>query len=278
MPAWLPHIDSSAVIDGLTSILLLLSLLILRTLIVRAIAKNPTLSMEAKRRWVVSVRNTMVFVLLVGLVVIWAHELQAFGLSLVALAAALVLATKELILCWSGAALRIGGKVYSVGDRIQIAGHRGIVLDHDIFATKLLEIGPGQASHLYTGRVTVFPNSLLFTNALVKENPGQEYGLYILVIPLRDQDDWREAEQHLLDAAKAECTPFMEEAGRQMKLLEQTNLLEAPSPSPRITIQLSEPGRINLVLRFPAPDRGRSRIEQAILRRYLTTVTATSRN
>jgi len=278
MPSWLPHIDSSAVLDGLTSILLLLSLLILRTLIVRAIAKNPTLSMEAKRRWVVSVRNTMVFVLLVGLVVIWAHELQAFGLSLVALAAALVLATKELILCWSGAALRIGGKVYSVGDRIQIAGHRGVVLDHDIFATKLLEIGPGQASHLYTGRVTVFPNSLLFTNALVKENPGQEYGLYILVIPLRDQDDWREAERHLLDAAKAECTPFMEEAGRQMKLLEQTNLLEAPSPSPRITIQLSEPGRINLVLRFPAPDRGRSRVEQAILRRYLTSAAATSRN
>ena len=278
MPFWLPHIDSSAVLDGLTSILLLFSLLILRTLIVRAIAKNPTLSMEAKRRWVVSVRNTMVFVLLVGLVVIWAHELQAFGLSLVALAAALVLATKELILCWSGAALRIGGKVYSVGDRIQIAGHRGVVLDHDIFATKLLEIGPGQASHLYTGRVTVFPNSLLFTNALVKENPGQEYGLYILVIPLRDQDDWRDAERHLLDAAKAECTPFMEEAGRQMKLLEQTNLLEAPSPSPRITIQLSEPGRIHLVLRFPAPDRGRSRVEQAILRRYLTAAAATSRN
>ena len=278
MPSWLPHIDSSAVLDGITSILLLFSLLIVRTLIVRAIAKNPTLSMEAKRRWVVSVRNTMVFVLLVGLVVIWAHELQAFGLSLVALAAALVLATKELILCWSGAALRIGGKVYAVGDRIQIAGHRGVVLDHDIFATKLLEIGPGQASHLYTGRVTVFPNSLLFSNALVKENPGQEYGLYILVIPLRDQDDWRDAERHLLDAAKAECTPFMEEAGRQMKLLEQANLLEAPSPSPRITIQLSEPGRINLVLRFPAPDRGRSRVEQAILRRYLTAAAATARN
>ena len=278
MPSWLPHIDSSAVLDGITSILLLFSLLIVRTLIVRAIAKNPTLSMEAKRRWVVSVRNTMVFVLLVGLVVIWAHELQAFGLSLVALAAALVLATKELILCWSGAALRVGAKVYSVGDRIQIAGHRGVVLDHDIFATKLLEIGPGQTSHLYTGRVTVFPNSLLFSNALVKENPGQDYGLYILVIPLRDQDDWRDAERHLLDAAKAECVPFMEEAGRQMKLLEQTNLLEAPSPSPRITIQLSEPGRINLVLRFPAPDRGRSRVEQAILRRYLTAAAAPARN
>jgi small-conductance mechanosensitive channel len=270
MPVWWPHIDSSVVLDSLTSLLLLLSLLIVRTLIVRAISKNPTLSMEAKRRWVVSVRNTIVFVLLVGLVVIWAHELQAFAVSLVALAAALVLATKELILCWSGAALRVGGKVYSVGDRIQIAGHRGVVLDHDIFATKLLEIGPGQASHLYTGRVTVFPNSLLFTNALIKENPGQEYGLYILMIPLGDKDNWQDAERHLLDAAKAECSSFMGEAGRHMKLLEQTNLLEAPSPEPRITIQLSETGRIQLALRFPAPDRGRSRIEQAILRRYLT--------
>ena len=278
MSTWLPQVDSSVVLDGLTSLLLLLFLLIVRALIVRAISKNPTLSMEAKRRWVVSVRNSMVFVLLVGLVVIWAHELQAFAVSLVALAAALVLATKELLLCWSGAALRVGGKVYSVGDRIQIAGHRGVVLDHDIFATKLLEIGPGQASHLYTGRVTVFPNSMLFTNALVKENPVQEYGLYILMIPLTDKDDWRDAERHLLDAAKAECIPFMEEAGRQMKLLEQTNLLEAPSPEPRITIQLFEPGRINLVLRFPAPDRGRSRIEQAILRRYLAaTATAPSK-
>ncbi|HSV89989.1 MAG TPA: hypothetical protein VLH80_02775 [Nitrospiraceae bacterium] len=278
MSVWLPQVDSSVVLDGLTSLLLLLFLLIVRALIVRAISKNPTLSMEAKRRWVVSVRNSMVFVLLVGLVVIWAHELQAFAVSLVALAAALVLATKELLLCWSGAALRVGGKVYSVGDRIQIAGHRGVVLDHDIFATKLLEIGPGHASHLYTGRVTVFPNSMLFTNALVKENPVQEYGLYILMIPLKDKDDWRDAERHLLDAAKAECIPFMEEAGRQMKLLEQTNLLEAPSPEPRVTIQLSEPGRINLVLRFPAPDRGRSRIEQAILRRYLAaTAIATSK-
>jgi small-conductance mechanosensitive channel len=265
----LPQLDSSIVLDSLKSLLLLLSVLIARKLIVRSISKNPTLTMEAKRRWVVTARNSMVFLFLLGLVVIWAHELQAFAVSLVALAAALVLATKELLLCWSGAALRVGGKVYSVGDRIQIAGHRGVVLDHDIFATKLLEIGPGQAAHLYTGRVTVFPNSLLFSHTLIKENPNQEYGLYTLTVPLPAEQEWKRAETLLLEAARAECAPFMQEASRQMKLLEQQNILEAPSPEPRITIQLSEAGRIVLVLRFPAPDRGRSRIEQAILRRYL---------
>lgn len=262
-------VDSSVVLDGLKSLILLVSVILVRTLAVRGISRNQALSMEDKRRWVVTTRNSMVFVILIGFVVIWAHELEAFAVSIVALAAALVLATKELILCLSGAALRVGGKVYGVGDRIQIAGHRGVVLDHDMFATKLLEIGPGQSSHLYTGRVTVFPNSLLFTNALVKENPGQEYGLYTLVVPLRSEGEWQRAEQALLGAAKAECGLFMEEAARQMKLLEQANLLEAPSPEPRITIQLPEPGKIQLVLRFPAPDRGRSRVEQAILRRYL---------
>lgn len=265
---WL-QLDSSVVLDGVKSLILLVSVVILRVLIVRWISRNSALSMESKRRWVVTTRNSVVFAFVLGLVVIWAHELQAFAVSLVALAAALVLATKELILCWSGAALRVGGKVYAVGDRIQIAGYRGVVLDHDIFATKLLEIGPGQSAHLYTGRVTVFPNSLLFTNALVKENPSQEFGLYTLVVPVALNSQWHKSEQALLDAARAECAPFMEEAAHHMKLLEQTNLLEAPSPEPRITIQLPDSGKMHLVLRFPAPDRGRSRVEQAILRRYL---------
>jgi hypothetical protein len=62
-----------------------------------------------------------------------------------------------------------------------------------------------------------------------------------------------------------------------MKLLEQTNLLDAPSLKPHVALQLSETGHINLVLRVPAPDRGRSRIEPAILRRYLTAGETTSR-
>ena len=266
-------IDSSVVLDGLKSLIILAALLITRTLVVRWISRNQALSMESKRRWVVTTRNSIAFAFLIGLVIIWAHELQAFAVSIIALAAALVLATKELILCWSGAALRVVGKVYAVGDRIQIAGHRGVVLDHDVFATKLLEIGPGQSAHLYTGRVTVFPNSLLFTSPLIKENPGQAYGLYTLVIPIKAEEDWQRSERTLLEIANVECAPFMEEAARQMKLLEQTNLLEAPSPEPRITIQLPEPGKMHLVLRFPAPDRGRSRIEQAILRRYLIEMT-----
>lgn len=269
MAKFFPAVEPTLLYDILKSLLLLGVVLAFRTVLVRSIAKNPHLTLEAKRRWVVTIRNTAALVFLTGLAFMWLNELQTFAVSLVAIAAALVLATKELILCWSGAALRVGGKVYSVGDRIQIGGYRGVVLDHDAFATKLLEIGPGLTSHLYTGRIVVFPNSLLFTNGLVKENPPQDHGLYVIHVPVKSEENWQAAEQALLNAARAECAPFMEEVSRQMKLLEQRNLLEAPSPEPRVTIQMVEPGRVDLVLRYPAPDRGRSRVEQAIIRRYL---------
>ena len=119
MAALFPTIDPGFITDVLTSLLLLAMLLTLRTLLVRSVSKNTTLTIEAKRRWVVTIRNSVALGFLLGLVFIWLHELQTFAVSLVAIAAALVLATKELLLCWSGAALRVGGKVYAVGDRIQ---------------------------------------------------------------------------------------------------------------------------------------------------------------
>ena len=105
------------------------------------------------------------------------------------------------------------------------------------------------------------------TSAVFPREPLSKISQYSCLTLLRS---WRDAERHLLNAAKAECSSFMEEAGWHMKLLEQTNLLDAPSQKPCVTIQLSEAWHINLVLRIPAPDRGRSRIEQTILRRYLT--------
>jgi hypothetical protein len=73
------------------------------------------------------------------------------------------------------------------------------------------------------------------TSAAFPTEPLSEIRQYTCRILLRS---WRDAERHLLDAAKAECSSFMEEADWYMKLLEQTNLLDAPSQKPCVAIQL----------------------------------------
>lgn len=262
-------LDSMLLRDGLKSLAVVITVLTVRQLLVRWVSNQKGLTVEERRRWVVHIRHGMLLLFAVGMVAIWANELQAFAVSLIALGAALVLATKELILCVSGAALRAGARFYSIGDRIQVGTHRGIVLDHDLFATTLLEIGPGQASHLTTGRVVIFPNSVIFSTPIVNETFSEDYVFHVTIIPLRNEDDWQTGERVLLEAAKAECSDYIQGAADYLHALEQKNLLEAPNPEPKVTLQIDQPGRINLILRFPVPIRGRARTEQAILRRFL---------
>jgi small-conductance mechanosensitive channel len=271
---WLPFSNSLILPDIVKSLILLAMVLIGRLVLMRAVTHSTSLTVETKRRWVLMIRNVIGVVFAMGLVFIWAHELATFAVSLVAIAVALVLATKELILCLSGTVLRAGSNAYTLGDRIEISGTRGNVIDQNLLATTLLEIGPGHNSSQYTGRAVVFPNSLLLSHPLINETYMKEYVVQVLTIPLAMEDDWQAAESLLLEIAMSECGPFMEEARIHMKQLEGKAWLDAPSVEPRVSIHLPEPGRIDLLLRVPSPAHRTSRLEQAILRRFLVGFTA----
>jgi hypothetical protein len=255
--------------DAVSSLGLLAAVLSLRLLLVRGLLQSERLSLETRRRWVVHVRNVLALIFVVGLAFIWGGQLSTFAVSLVAIAVAIVLATKELILCLSGAVLRMSSNAYTLGDRIEISGTRGNVLDQTLLSTTVLEIGPGQVSQQYTGRAVIFPNSLLLNHPVVNETYLKDYVVHVITIPLKADEDWQAAEKVLLEIAMAECAPFLDEAGRHMKDLEGKAWLDAPSVRPRVNVHLPEPGRVNLLLRVPAPAHRISRLEQAILRRFL---------
>jgi small-conductance mechanosensitive channel len=256
----------------ISSTILVLIVILLRMALVKGILGLNQQHLEMRRRWIVYIRNFSILTLLVGLILIWGPQLRTIAVSFIALAVAFVIATKELILCISGSLVRAASKSYSVGDRIEIGGKRGDVVDQDLFTTTLLEIGPGQASHQYTGRAIVIPNSLLLNTPLINETFTEEFVLHVFAVPLYASDDWQRAEQLLLEAAHIECGPFLEEARTYMKTIESKHGLDSPTVAPRVTLQIPEPGRIHLLVRVPAPARRKGRLEQAILRRYLTEI------
>lgn len=270
---WSPFSNSVILPDIVKSFILLAMVLTGRLVLMRAVTHSTSLSVETKRRWVLMIRNVIAAIFVIGLAFIWAHELSTFAVSLVAIAVALVLATKELILCLSGTVLRAGANAYTLGDRIEISGTRGNVIDQNLLATTVLEIGPGHSSSQYTGRAVVFPNSLLLSHPVINETYMKEYVVQVLTIPLTMEDDWQAAEKLLLEIAMSECIPFMEEARIHMKQLEGKAWLDAPSVEPRVSLHLPEPGRLHLLLRIPSPAHRTSRLEQAILRRFLLTFT-----
>ncbi len=253
---------------AVSTLLLLVGVVLVRWFVARAI-RGSALSPEERRRYLVMARNVSILAFLFSTVVIWASELRTIALSMVAVAAAIVIATKELILCLSGGILRSTSGSFSVGDRIELNGLRGDVIDLSLLTTTILEIGPGQMTHQHTGRAISLPNALLLSAPVVNESFTEQYVLHTITVPIGTDQKYKEARVVLLNTAKEICEEHIEEAQRHFASFGQEYGLSSPNPEPRVTIQMPAPKRVNLVLRIPAPAQSKGRIEQDILNRFV---------
>lgn len=250
------------------SFILLFILWLIKFLITNAIRKTK-LNVDLKRKWVVHVRNFSTLAFVIGLGAIWSTQLQGFAISLVAIAAALAIATKELILCFLGGFLRASNHPFSVGDRIEVKNYRGDVIDTNLLTTKIMEIGPFNVTHQYTGRAITIPNSIFLTESVVNESFMDQYVLHVFQVPLSVSCNWKKAENLLLDLAHKECDPYMEEARRNMERIGRKEGLDVPSVDPRVTYHIADKETIKLVVRIPAPATQKGTIEHAILKKFL---------
>lgn len=249
--------------------LMLAILLLVRWIIIVRLRNNSGMSKDMRRRWAAQIRLALIFFLLLGLMMIWGTELRTFAVSIVAIAAAIVIATKELIMCVSGSILKASGRSFQIGDRVEVGAFRGDVVDQTLLTTTILEVGPGPSIHQHTGRTIVVPNSLLLTAPVVNETFSNEYVLHVFSVPIIEGEQWQEAEAALLQAARAECTEFQEDAEQHMLRFVQRRGLESLSVEPRVSLHIDDSKSIVLLTRIAVPARRRGRVEQAILRRFL---------
>lgn len=263
LPDWL-H-DSTVLRDLLATAILLLGVLVLRGMSLRFIRRVNWPSPQAQLRWMVQVRWASLGLISLGLVIVWASELQTFALSVVAIAAAIVIATKELIACFSGALLRASAGSYTVGDRISIAGVRGDVIDIGALTTTLLEVGPW---HRRTGKALILPNSILLTATVVNETFTNAFVLHMISVPVADEDSWSDAEARLLEIAREICAPIIEGATREMQQSAREHGLPDFLVDPNVSLQVTEAGKLSLQLRVPARAQETGQVEQRILRRF----------
>ena len=266
--------DNVVLRDAFASLLIIAIALVLRGAGLKALRRSK-LEIDDQLRWRAQIRNATVAVVLLSVTVVWAQELRAVAISVAAIAAALVLATKEFIMCLMGSTLRASGGSFRVGDRIEVAGVRGDVLDIGPLTTAVLEVGPGQSIHQRTGRKITLPNSVFLTQAVTNETMSDDFVLHVLRVPLATDADWRAARDKLAAIATERCAQYVDDTRRALAQASPAgvggNLI---STEPVVYLELPDPGRVELLLRFPTPARQRGRVAQQILRRFLDDPTA----
>jgi small-conductance mechanosensitive channel len=261
--------DNVVARDGLASLLIVATMLVLRSAALQALRRSK-LEIDDQLRWRGQIRNATVGIVLLSVTVVWAQELHAVAISVAAIAAAFVIATKEFIMCLMGSTLRASGGSFRVGDRIEVAGVRGDVLDIGPLTTAVLEIGPGQSIHQRTGRKITLPNSLFLTHPVTNETMSDDFVLHVLRVPLAADADWPAARDKLATIATERCAQYVDDTRHALAKTAPAgiggNLI---STEPVVYLELPDPGRIELLLRFPTPARQRGRVAQQILRRFL---------
>lgn len=252
------------------SVLMIVGVLILRGVILQThFRSHPAMEIEEKRRWVVVSRNFTLIFAVFGLAIIWAAQIQTLALSMFAVAAAIVLATKELIMCLSGSLLRASTKQYSVGDYIEVNGLRGRVVDINLLNTLMMQIGPHTLIGQLSGKTVSFPNSLLLSYSVQRDNVLGMYVIHTFEIPVPIHLDSDAVVPRLETLLEKLCRPYIAAIERHLEAVQTQKLFITPAAQPRITRVPHDDKVYHIVVRFASPVQKRLEIQQALLDEFI---------
>ncbi|MEN9376388.1 MAG: hypothetical protein RL710_1545, partial [Pseudomonadota bacterium] len=98
------------------------------------------MSAGKRRIHLVWARNIIWFAALMVIVSVWASTIAGFALSVAAVAGAILIVSKELVMCVHGYLYVTVVQPFKIGDVIEFQQLRGRVVDIDMFATTLVEL------------------------------------------------------------------------------------------------------------------------------------------
>jgi len=269
-------IDHSLLRDLILTIFFVICLIICRAIVRKAVLQRTSLPPEVKRRWLGNIRNIALVILVLGIVLIWGNQIENFAVSLVAVAAAFVLATREMLLCVLGSIFRTSTDMCRIGDRIEVNGIKGQIIDMNLFSTILVESTQSCAAKSTVGRMVTIPNSMFFSQAIYNETRLGKFAILTVHIKLERDDNWQLAEEILLESSNKIINEYADKLERNSQNVAHIYALEMPLQHARVRVIVDDINYVTLHLQLPAPMGKSHQIEQRILREYLSKMPLTT--
>lgn len=238
---------------------------------------------RATFRYVQDVRRRYQFLLLrrivvwsliaVVVAVAFASELGTLATFAGLLTAGIAVALQNVILSVAGYFFLIGKYGVRVGDRVQIAGVTGEVVDIGLVRLHLMEIGKGSGG-TPTGRMVVFSNSVVFqpSAGLFKQIPGTRFDWHEMTLTVAAESDYRQVEQRLTAAVNAVFENYRERMEKQRHSMEKSlGPLSVNSLHPETRLRLAQ-GGLEVVIRYPVELDDSNKIDDRIAREVLDAI------
>lgn len=263
------------VIDYLLTNKLVLTLLILSVIM---LLKRVALSQirgdvaflsEDQRKWMSRTKNGAFVISLVILFLLWKSEISQFALSVTAIAIAIVVASKEIILCFTGSIQRASSRSFRMGDWIEVGTVCGEVIEHNMMATVIQEIDLQHGQYHYTGKTATLPNSMFFTYPVKNLNFMKRYVFHNFSIVVPKFVNLYPLLPIMYERMEEHFSHFIDVARRYNNMIEKHAGIDLPSAEPHIEISSATAGEQIVHFMIFCPTERANQLEQLIRQDFM---------
>jgi small-conductance mechanosensitive channel len=193
----------------------------------------------------------------------------AFGVA----GAGIAFALQEVIASVAGWVALTLGNFYAPGDRVQLGGIKGDVIDIGVLRTTMMEIGQWVDGDLYNGRIVRVANSFVFKEPVFNYSADFPFLWDESKFPIRFGSDWKLTEEVLKKISEDLLADFARDSRTAWAGVVRKYLVEDAQVDPMITMRLTD-NWMEFTLRYVVSYRGRRRMKDQIHKRFLEAVDA----
>ncbi len=225
----------------LLSILIVLLLYLIRLSIMSGIRRRVE---DASHRYYWQRITTYTIVLLGILVIarIWIEGIGSIFSYLGILSAGLAIALTDTIANLAGWLFILLRRPFQVGDRVEIGGLAGDVIDIRIFQFSVLEVGNWVDADQSTGRIVHIPNGKVMREPLANYTKGFRYIWHEVAILLTFESNWQEAKRLLEKIAEEKVHQLSEDAEEQIRQAARKYMIFYGKLTPKVFLAVKDSG------------------------------------
>lgn len=176
-------------------------------------------------------------------------NIKDFTLAIGLFSAGMAFTLQELILSIAGSLYIFFVKVYKPGDRIEINGIKGDVIDIDSIYTTLMEIGQWVSSDNYSGRIVKLSNAFVFKGPIYNYSQDFPFIWDEFNLPIRYGSDIELAKEIVIKTARELLTDYSANSKAQWQKVVNKYYIEDAQVDPTLAITLTD-NWIQLNLRY----------------------------
>lgn len=199
---------------------------------------------------------------------IWVVNPQALLVAYGLVAAGVAIALQDVFKNFAGALAIIFTGIYRVGDRVEINGKSGDVIDIGLFYTSLLEMRAWVDGDQTTGRIVTIPNGQILSYPVHNYTKDHHFIWEELTLPITYQSDWKKAMEVIARVIKEEAGADTKRAEREISKLEEKYYLSKRNIEPAIFVTPTD-NWIMLRMRYVVDARERRIVQNRLWQRIM---------